>query len=207
MAIGDTPKSKLSVIRHYVFVMAFAVVSVVGTVYGLPFILQQYKDTTDDSHTPIVSGTPLQRSAPTRLVIPAINLDTTFVAPLGLNADQTVSVPDSYTKVGWYKNGATPGEIGPAVILGHVDSKAGPAIFYSLGQVSVGDDVEVTRFDGSIAEFEVTELKRYPQSDFPTELVYGPTDEAVLRLVTCTGIYSHNEQRYSHNLVVYATLK
>lgn len=207
MAIGDTPKNKLSVIRHYAFVMAFAVSMVASTVYGLPFVLQQFTGQSDDRLEIVPTITRFERSLPTRLVIPSIHLDTTFVSPLGLNTDQSVSVPDSYTQVGWYKNGSTPGEIGPAVILGHVDSKVGPAVFYSLGQVSVGDSVEVTRLDGTVAIFEVTELKRYPQTEFPTEQVYGAIDESVLRLVTCTGLYSHNEQRYSHNLVVYARLK
>jgi len=147
------------------------------------------------------------RSEPVRLRIPKINLDTTFVAPLGLNADKTVSVPDSYEQVGWYTYGATPGEIGPAVILGHVDSYKGAAVFYHLGQLEKGDEVEVTRADGTVATFVVTDMERKPQDNFPTERVYGPIDYAGLRLVTCTGIYDHGILRYSHNLIVYAELK
>jgi sortase (surface protein transpeptidase) len=151
--------------------------------------------------------TGLSRMAPVRIKIPSIKLDTTFVPPLSLTADRTVTVPNSYTEVGWYSGGAAPGEVGPAVILGHIDSKTGPAVFYSLGQVTVGDTVEITRSDGSVALFEITELQRYPQSNFPTLAVYGPTDFAALRLVTCTGTFDRGEQRYSHNLVVYAKLK
>lgn len=152
------------------------------------------------------ASTSFARSAPIRLVIPSIRLDTTFVPPLSLNSDKTVSVPDNYTQVGWYKGGATPGEVGSAVILGHVDSVSGPAVFYSLGQVKVGDKVMVTRADRTTATFEVTELHRYPQSEFPTNAVYGPTTYPALRLVTCTGIFDHGKQKYSHNLVVYAKL-
>lgn len=148
-----------------------------------------------------------KRSAPTKLHIPKINLETTFVPPLWLNADKTVSVPGNYTEVGWYKGGVSPGEIGSAVILGHVDSYEGPAVFYSLGQLKAGDEIEVTREDSTTALFVVDELKRYPQDSFPTELVYGKTNTATLKLVTCTGIFNKGQQRYSHNLVVYAHLK
>lgn len=203
--------------RHYVFVVTF-VVAIIMSFIGVGFYLDWY-DTTlfvdqavdiaiiEDKDTLPKAASTFLRFAPTRLVIPALNLDTTFVAPLGLNADQTVSVPDSYTEVGWYKNGSTPGEIGPAVILGHVDSVTGPAVFYSLGQLKAGDEIEITREDGSLAIFVVTELKRYPQSDFPTLAVYGSTEGSTLRLVTCSGVFNHGIQRYSHNLVVFAELK
>jgi sortase (surface protein transpeptidase) len=204
MSVATTPQPYNKNKRHYVIVMAFVVVlGCVGggvTWYSLmgnnPAPLQEITTAT----------TTYTRSAPVRLQIPALNIDTSFVPPLGLNEDQTVSVPDSYTEVGWYKHGATPGEIGPAVILGHVDSVDGPAVFYHLGQLEVGDEINVTRDDGTIAIFTVTKLERHPQSDFPTLSVYGPTDGAELRLVTCSGTFNRGEQRYSHNLVVYATL-
>ena len=147
------------------------------------------------------------RSAPSRLIIPKINLDTTFVPPLELNADQSISVPDSYTEVGWYTYGATPGEIGPSVILGHVDSYDGPAVFFKLGQLEAGDEVMVEREDGTTAIFIVESKERIPQDNFPTEKVYGQINHAGLRLVTCTGVYNHGTPKYSHNLIVYARLK
>jgi LPXTG-site transpeptidase (sortase) family protein len=190
--------------------MAFAVVGLVLLFSGQirTFIIHQWHTETPTAQTVITtsSTTGLSRLAPVRIQIPSIKLDTTFVPPLTLNADKTVSVPDNYTQVGWYSGGAAPGEVGPSVILGHVDSKAGPAVFYSLGQVKVGDKVQITRTDGSIATFEITELHRYLQSDFPTLDVYGPTNYPALRLVTCTGVYDHGIQRYSHNLVVYGKL-
>jgi sortase (surface protein transpeptidase) len=140
-------------------------------------------------------------------VIPKIELDTTFVPPLGLNPDKTVSVPDNYIQVGWYSGGATPGEVGPSVILGHVDSFEGPAVFYKLGKLEAGDEVTITRADGTIAVFEVIDTERYSQDAFPTEKVYGPIDFAGLRLITCTGTFNKAEQKYSHNTVVYAKLK
>lgn len=149
----------------------------------------------------------LERSLPVHLSIPVSGVDTTFVEPLGVDASQEVQVPDNYEEVGWYKYGPTPGELGPAVILGHVDSYLGPAVFYSLGTLKEGDEIYVDREDGTTATFVVTHSERVPQSDFPTERVYGPIDFAGLRLVTCTGTYNRGIQRYSHNLIVYATLK
>lgn len=197
--------------RHYVLVMAFAVVLVVGI--GVYFLLPSihsyfYPKTaapTSDSEE-AAKEVKYVRSAPIRLEIPSIKLDTEFVQPLGLLPDQTVSVPDSYTKVGWYSGGVSPGEVGSSVILGHVDSVAGPAIFYTLGQVKSGDEVSVTREDGTVAKFVVTKTERHPQSNFPTLDVYGPTIVSTLRLVTCSGSFNKGSQRYSHNLVVFAEL-
>jgi sortase (surface protein transpeptidase) len=154
------------------------------------------------------SSTPqfrLASSTPSRIVIPKLNIDTTFEI-LGLNADRTIQIPKEYTTVGWYKYGPTPGDMGPAVVLGHVDSYKGAAIFYHLGQLAQGDRFTVTREDGSVAEFEVTKLERHPQSDFPTEEVYGPIDHSGIRLVTCSGTYDKGTLRYSHNLIVFGTL-
>lgn len=169
--------------------------------------LEMVHDQTISSSVATTATSTFARSLPVRLVIPKINLDTTFVSPLDLNNDGTVSVPDSYEKVGWYVQGASPGEIGPAVILGHVDSYEGPAIFFSLGQLEEGDEVQVERGDGTTATFIVTGKERLPQDKFPTEKVYGQIDYAGLRLVTCTGIYNRGNERYSHNLIVYARLK
>lgn len=197
--------------RHYVLVMAFAIVLVVGAVIAWPYVRALVNNSTLEPATSVeeqsLTNGEYVRSSPTRLVIPSINLDTTFVQPLGLLPDQTVGVPDSYTEVGWYSGGVSPGEVGPSVILGHVDSVAGPAVFYTLGQLKEGDDIEIARDDGTVAQFVVTKLERHPQSNFPTLDVYGPTDEPALRLVTCSGTFNKTAQRYSHNLVVYAKLK
>ena len=194
--------------RHYLLIAACAVVVICG-VYGVHILSHSTAQTVSYQAEQAVTTTSnaYYRQVPTRLQIPALTLDTTFEEPLGLNPDNTIEVPDSYTEVGWYKNGVTPGEVGPAVILGHVDTKEGPAVFYSLGQLKVGEEILVTRADNTVATFVVTELKRYPQSAFPTQLVYGATNESVLRLVTCSGAFDRGGQRYSHNLVVYASLK
>lgn len=208
MEIG-LPQTNIRTKRHYGFVMAFAVVVVFGLVYIGPLLLQQLTATKEKQLSTQEESViqVFDRVAPMRLSIPALSIETTFVPPLGLEADQTVMVPDSYTQVGWYKHGATPGEVGSAVVLGHVDSLDGQAVFYSLGQLLPGDDIEIMREDGRVAVFTVTELRRFSQDDFPTEMIYGATDMPTLRLVTCSGSFDRGEQRYSHNLVVFAELK
>ncbi len=203
-------KSNISAQRHYGFVVAFAVVCI-GFIFGYIwwYVLPHQEPVVDVTFTPVAdtATSTYARSMPTRLLIPSIHIDTTFVSPLGLMPDQTVAVPATFDQVGWYSGGVSPGEIGSSVILGHVDSKAGPAIFYSLGQVNIGDEVTVERADGTEAVFTVYKLERHPQSDFPTMAVYGPTDAAELRLITCSGLYNHGSARYSHNLIVFARLK
>lgn len=199
-----------SVFHQYTRVLVFAVIGVIIGAFSMnDFLVYQYiykekQETQEVIVAPIFS---FARSAPVHLRIPKLDMNASFEAPLGLNVDNTVEVPDSYEKVGWYKFGATPGETGSAVILGHVDSYTGPAVFYALPNLQKNDEIEVEREDGTIAVFTVEELVRYSQDDFPTERVYGKTETATLRLVTCTGNFDKGKQRYSHNLVVYATLK
>lgn len=156
--------------------------------------------------TTTIAGPILPASVPVTLRIPRLNLESSFVPPLGLLENGEVAVPDSYTHVGWYKHSPTPGALGPAVILGHVDSYAGPAVFFSLGQLEPGDDVYVDREDGTTAHFKVESLERPSQAAFPTQRVYGNIDHAGLRLITCSGIYVRGTARYTHNLIVYARL-
>ena len=157
---------------------------------------------TSTAATPILLG----EAEPTRILIPTLDFEAPFSEPLGLEDSGEIEVPDDYVSVGYYKNGPTPGEIGPAVVLGHVDSFKGPAVFYSLGQLEVGDEVNIEREDGSIATFAVTEIERNSQGDFPTEKVYGKLDYAGIRLITCSGVYDKEKLRYSHNLIVYGKL-
>ncbi len=205
--------------RHYVRVVAFVVLGVSLAVLlmyeAYPYLRVQpividNRVQNEDDHTDVLStSTPvfsLSRSEPVQLRIPKLSVDTTFEEPIGLNEDKTIQVPDSYEQVGWYKYGASPGEIGTAIILGHVDSYEGAAIFYHLGELEAGDKILVTRADGTEAEFVVEYLERYLQSEFPTEKVYGKTEYPELRLITCSGKYEKGTQRYTHNLVVYARL-
>lgn len=146
-------------------------------------------------------------SEPTYMRISSIDLSVEFEEPLGINDNGTIEVPENSEKVAWYRYGPTPGETGPSVILGHVDSLEGPAIFYSLGQVKKDDLIEIDREDGSVAIFKVVEMERVDQERFPTQKVYGPVPHAGIRLITCSGNYDNESQRYSHNLIVYGELK
>jgi sortase (surface protein transpeptidase) len=153
-----------------------------------------------------VMGETLPESAPVHISIPAASIEADFEVPLGLQQNGEIEVPETYDKVAYYGYGPTPGELGPAVILGHVDSLDGPAVFFSLGQLKEGDGIEVKREDGKTAVFSVTNVERHPQSGFPTREVYQDIDHAGLRLITCTGVYDHGTLRYSHNLIVFAKL-
>ncbi|MGC4867924.1 class F sortase [Micromonospora sp. DT53] len=150
----------------------------------------------------------LARSAPTSIEIPRIGVAATIMS-LGTNPDGTVQVPplDKADQAGWYEPGASPGETGNAVIVGHVDSAAlGPAVFFDLGALTPGDTVTVRRADGVPATFTVDSVKSYPKTAFPTELVYGPSDRPSLRVVTCGGQFDAAAKSYPDNIVVFATL-
>ena len=170
------------------------------------FFLLLCGEGTDSTTMPAVVAPAVKVAPPARLRIPAVGIDATFEGPLGVNEDKTVEVPHSFTELGWYQYGPLPGEIGPAVILGHVDSYRGPAVFFNLKDTQPGDMIEIERTDGSRATFLITKLLKRQQSDFPTEAVYGDIDYAGLRLITCTGVYDHGTQVYSHNLIVFAKL-
>ncbi|MBX4186914.1 MAG: class F sortase [Candidatus Doudnabacteria bacterium] len=142
---------------------------------------------------------------PARIRIPSLKVDAPVVE-LGLNQDQTLEVPKNSTDVGWYKYSPAPGGKGPAIMVGHLDSTRGAAVFYRLKDLKTGDMVELEREDHSIAVFRVDSKEEYSQDNFPTDKVYGAIDHAGIRLITCTGTYSILKGRYSDNLVVYGTL-
>jgi len=136
---------------------------------------------------------------PVRLRIPAIDVDTALVQ-LGLNSDKSIEVPKEPSVAGWWEGGPRPGQVGPAVIMGHVRFNA-PAVFTRLHSLHGGDEILVDRADGTTARFEVTAEGTYRKAAFPRDLVYYPTFEPELRLVTCGGLISGH---YSENLVVFA---
>ncbi|MEX2621915.1 MAG: class F sortase [Egibacteraceae bacterium] len=150
----------------------------------------------------------LARFEPVTIDVPSIGVRS-VLQQVGLTAEHTMEVPTGpdYNDAAWYEHSSTPGSPGPAVIVGHVDSAiAGPSVFFDLGNLRPGDAVMVTRADGVVAVFRVDEVARYPKEDFPTELVYGDTDRALLRLITCGGVFDRATGHYRDNLVVFATL-
>jgi sortase (surface protein transpeptidase) len=148
---------------------------------------------------------PMPRSVPLRLDIPRIGVHTALIA-LGLNPDGTVMVPplDAHAPAGWYRYLSSPGEPGPAVVLGHVDTHEGPAVFYRLSVLEPGDRISIRRADGHTAVFAVQSVRSYTKDAFPTEAVYGQTNDPVLRLVTCGGAFDRGRGTYLSNVVVYA---
>ncbi len=142
-------------------------------------------------------------AVPVRLRIPAADVDTPLDR-LGRAADGTIEVPSDYDTAGWFQEGPRPGQPGPAVVLGHVDSRRGPAVFFRLSGLAAGAEVLVDRADGSTAAFRVTATHRVPKAAFPTDEVYGPTLEASLRLVTCGGGFDRATGSYRDNVIVYA---
>jgi hypothetical protein len=151
--------------------------------------------------TAVSSHTP----KPVRLIVPGIDVDTTL-QPLGLLADGSLASPRAWGVAGWYANGVRPGDTGPAVIVGHVDSRAGPAVFHRLREVRPGNPVLVTRQDGRTLLFLVDDVREYPKTQFPRAAVYGPAPLPELRLVTCTGDFDWKARSYLDNLVVSAHL-
>jgi hypothetical protein len=144
-------------------------------------------------------------STPTSVRVPAVGISSGLV-PLGVDAAGALVPPSDFGRAGWFAGGPLPGAVGPAVIAGHVDSPAGPAVFFRLRDVVAGDDVLVGRADGSTARFTVTRVTRVAKSAFPTTDVYGPTPDAQLRLVTCGGAFDHSARSYVDDVVVFARL-
>ena len=152
---------------------------------------------------------PLGYARPTRVSIARVGINADLLA-VGLAQDGAVGVPPAGEplKAAWYDRGPAPGQAGPAVITGHVDSRFAPgnrAAFYELGDVRPGDDVDVARTDRRVAVFRVDSVALVPKSGFPTREVYGPLGYAALRLITCGGHYDRHSG-YSDNIIVYAHL-
>ncbi|MFI6762968.1 class F sortase [Micromonospora sp. NPDC050417] len=155
--------------------------------------------------TPGPAGMP--RSEPTTITIKKIGVAAKLMS-LGVDPHGMIEVPPltQAELAGWYRLGPSPGEIGNSVIVGHVDShETGPAVFFKLGALKAGDAIEVARKDGTVAQFTVDGVKSYPKVSFPTDLVYGPSEKASLRLVTCGGQFDQKKRSYPDNIIVFAT--
>jgi hypothetical protein len=148
---------------------------------------------------------PGRTSKPVRLEIPAIGVSTPLLR-LGLEPDGAMEVPGDFAPAGWFAEGPAPGQVGPSVIAGHVDSKTGPAVFYRLRDLRPGDPVLVERADGARLLFLVERSRSYPKTTFPTRDVFGPVPAAELRLITCGGEFDRARGSYRDNLVVFARL-
>ncbi|GLW10487.1 hypothetical protein Misp01_56150 [Microtetraspora sp. NBRC 13810] len=160
---------------------------------------------------PAVQAPPPVKTAkatrPTRLSIPHIGVSAPL-SSLGLQKNREIEVPplNERNLAGWYRLGPVPGEIGPAVIVGHVNNRQGPAVFSRLREVKRGDKIKVSRSDGRTVEFTVDGVEQVSKSTFPTNRVYSNLNDASLRLITCGGVFNPAKHSYTDNIIVYATL-
>jgi sortase family protein len=147
----------------------------------------------------------LPASRPVSIAIPRLRIRSDLVR-LGVDSHGAMEVPSDPAEAGWYDLGPTPGELGPAVIAGHVTWNLVPAVFFRLGDLHPGDRLRVVRRDGVTGIFEVRAVRRFPKVRFPTKAVFGTIDYAGLRLITCGGTYDASTHRYLDNIVVFARL-
>lgn len=146
---------------------------------------------------------PAELPKPTRVIAASIGIDEPLIE-LGLDTAGAAEVPADYDDAGWFAAGGRPGAFGPTVLLGHVDSQDGPAVFFRLREMRAGDEILISVEDGSTARYVVTDVSTYSKDAFPTFAVYGATLDDVLRLVTCGGDFDRSQSRYLDNVVVSA---
>lgn len=147
----------------------------------------------------------VRAAPPVSLAVPRIGVDTR-VDGLGLGPGNALDVPADYARAGWYRLGVAPGDAGPTVFVGHVDSHTGPAVFYRLSELQPGDAIDVRRADGVTVTFTVNEVRTVEKDNFPTEDVYGATENAQIRLITCGGEFDFDSRHYRHNVVVFGSI-
>ncbi|MFC3688694.1 class F sortase [Aquipuribacter hungaricus] len=161
---------------------------------------------TSPAPTPVQTAAPAPAALPVQVRIPSIGVDSPLLH-LGLQDDGALEVPQGadFDTAAWYDGSPRPGDVGPAVIEGHVSSSArGPSVFFELSTLAVGDRVEVVREDGTTVAFEVYGIEQFPKDGFPTLDVYGNTPGPELRLITCGGTVAESTGRYTDNVVVFA---
>lgn len=154
----------------------------------------------------LARAAPVPGHRPVRLRIRSLGV-AAAVTPLHLNPAGGLPPPGRFDRVGWYAAGPAPGDIGPAVLVGHVDSYVGPAVFARLLDLSPGSAIDVVRADGSSVSFRVTGTMRFPKHRFPTTKVYGPVPDVALRLVTCGGRFDATRRSYVDNVIVFAVAR
>jgi len=142
---------------------------------------------------------------PARITISSIGVQAR-VSALGLNEDGGLKVPEDPWLVGWWRGGPRPGEKGPAVLVGHKDSRTGPAVFYGVGDLAPGDELVVDDVNGRTATFTVSRIEQVGRGDFPTDRVYGETRSSELRILSCGGEYDEENRQYEDNVIIYARL-
>jgi hypothetical protein len=153
----------------------------------------------------LTSGPLMVSSPPVSIAIAELGVTSNLIN-LSIKPDGTMEVPEDADTVGWFTGAPTPGALGPAVLAGHVDWKGTRGAFYHLAELGPGDEVSVTRLDGSRAVFTVYKVEKHPKDRFPTEAVYGSVDHAALRMITCGGEFDSATGHYRDNIVAFADL-
>ena len=164
-----------------------------------------------EAAAPVPSSVPVTKPfkglRPTSVKIPKIGAESSLLA-VAVKTDGSISVPSVHTpmQAAWYKLSPVPGDVGPAIVLGHVDGDKKPGIFFKLKDLVPGDEVDIDRSDGRKLKFVVDRVTQVPKDTFPRDAVYGNSDKPELRLITCGGAFDHAEHSYQDNIVVYANL-
>ena len=168
--------------------------------------LWDYSPMADHLSYDAVNDARMQAPNPAVIRIPRLDVEARII-PLGLQDDGSIEVPEDPDQAGWWLGGPEPGELGPAVILGHVDSQEeGPAVFFYLRYMEAGDEIHIDRVDGSTITYVVESTERHDKDEFPTDAVYGPTEQPTLRLVTCGGDFDFGVRTYEDNVIVFGSL-
>ncbi len=204
-----SPRRRRARIRLLAALIALAAFAAVGVGAVLALRPQPPPVNSDGAGGPSAStgASPVAVAAavPVDIEIPAIKVRSRLV-PLAVDGSGELQAPTDPGVAGWFAAGVVPGETGPSVIGGHVDSETGPGIFHALGELTAGDRVTVRRSDDRTVTFQVTRVTQVSKSAFPTQLVYGPTPGPELRLVTCGGHFDRDRSSYVDNVVIEAVL-
>jgi hypothetical protein len=207
-ATSSGPRSMLPLVAVLVLVGLFCAGVGLGQLFGLPSL--PGLSSVGDSHRGSTEGGStegLGPSIPTRISIPSLGVRAKVIE-VGRAADGSIATPaaDPAEATGWYRLGPTPGELGTAVIVGHVDTYSQPAVFHRLSELRKGKLIEVDREDHRVATFTVESVENFPKTSFPADRVFDSTDRARLVLVTCGGTWVGGDIGYSDNVIVFATL-
>lgn len=197
--------------RIAIFVVIFAII---GIFLGFHFTGAQTSQTIKGVQNQLNPTATLAQpqsdtpEVPKSLSIPSLNVHDITVEQVGLDAEKRMDVPSSFMNTGWYMLGPKPGEIGNAVIDGHLDTPTGaPSVFWNIKNMRPGDTIEVTDADGKTYTFSVTKVVTYGTSTFPIETVFGTAQTANLNLITCGGTWDKQKKDYSNRTVVFSTLQ
>jgi len=157
--------------------------------------------------TSVLKPKVMPRSLPTHIRVPSVGIDADLVST-GLDQKGSIAMPNSVDIGALYNGSPTPGQLGPAIIAGHVDNYyQGDGAFFPLRNTQVGDLIYVDRADNTTAAFKVVDIKQVPQANFPSQEVFGNINYAGLRVITCGGAFNHQTYEYEDNIVVFAILQ